>query len=210
MSMTEGTSAKVIEVNLDLTDEFSGKGGAVLKNYRPAYSNGISTLLEYEAEVVVLDVLDRYRDQLPFSIPQMLDHGRYDVGPDEDSPIAFIKMTKLNNVLSFNDADGVGSEVLARHAYEAGVVAANLHKLNISDADQEKLTRDMVEITVSRLQSHPMAEKHTMHIDQVIQLLRTAEGSKVFVHGDLHTENLCAENFGKNITGVLDFATSAI
>lgn len=206
--MTEGASAIVTET--DLSDEFSGKGGAVLKNYRPTYSDGLSTLLEYETEVAALAVLNNYRDQLPFSIPQMLNYGLYDVGPDKDSPIAFIKMTKLNSVLSFNDVEGADSKVLARHAYAAGVTAAQIHQLNISVSDKEKLTRDAVEMSERRLRSHPMAEKHIDDIEQVISLMNSAEGEKVFVHGDLHTENLCAESVGKKITGVLDFACSGM
>lgn len=206
--MTEGTSAIVTEV--DLSDKFSDKGGAVLKNYRPAYSDGLSTLPEYKAEVAVLAVLNNYRDQLSFSIPQMLNHGRYDVEPDKDSPIAFIKMTKLNNVLSFNDANDADSRILARHAYETGIVVAQLHKLNISVSDQKKLTRNVVEMSEHRLRSHPMAEKHIDDIERVISLMNSAEGEQVFVHADLHTENLCAEGVGKKITGVLDFACSGM
>ncbi len=206
--MTEGFSATV-RAEESLSPHFEGCKNIVIKEFKAPNPDNPYTLEDYQNEVSVLEVLDGHRNRLPFSIPRLVDHGIY---PDreESQPVAFIKMTELQNSLCKVNMDEVSPAQWVEYSRKLGEAAAALHQIPLTDSDRSKLTRNPFEYILNRIKRYDSNAQQKEIIQTALSLANELEGPSVFIHGDLGPRNMFGESLTSDMTGLCDFCFSGL
>jgi len=201
--INDGITGEVIKLPPSLKSLFKGVTKSVRKYYKaPSYENPFA-LEDYTNEVASLKLLSGYKNDLPFAIPQIIDHGLLLEG---DKYIAFVDMAALDNVDTDTPADQSYDPEKTRRIGQALV---HFHQLNISPKDQLKLKRDPIERLDAKLGRHLLRGVHSDRVDEARALLSELKGPKVLLHGDLHPQNTCLNTAGA-LSGALDFCYTGI
>ncbi len=206
--MTEGISA-VVTKEPDLAADFAGNHGLIIKKFKPPYEENRHTREDYLNEVRVLQILDAYRGRLPFSIPQLVDHGFYSDAEDEEA-IAFIRMSELQNPLSKTDMSDISPAKWVEYSRIIAPVSAAFHQLPLNESERQNLTRDPLEYILNRINRRTVSDQQKAAVESALSLADEFEGPFVFVHGDLGPGNLFGESLTSTFTGVCDFCFSGL
>lgn len=199
--MAEGVSAKV---------EFEKCGRIAVKQFK-AESLGYHPMLDYQNEVAVLTVLDHYREDLSFQVPKLTEYGVYNNRESDESAVAYIKMSKLENA----DVAAADDVPVARDAWKdqikyAARALANLHSLNILPEDQAILSRNPMELQEQWLREKPASADNSHIIDKLASKMSQMDGDLVLIHNDFGSHNVCMKSVGDEVTGVYDFCFSGM
>lgn len=208
--MIEGNSARIVPIDDALKSAFKSSSPSVLKEFKKESDDGAATIADFRNEVQVLKILERYKADLPFSIPRVLDSGEYPREDKDADPafVAFIKMTKLSGGLHGVHVKEQPENLHICHAVEAAKALAALHALTFTQDEKALIRCSPVTFNVEWLGRHHKTPALAARATDLAKRLQAMEGDEVFVHNDFHHKNLFAKSYGEKITGVCDFCCS--
>ena len=208
--VNEGNTAKVSEAPPHLSGNFNTRASrTVLKEFKELSGDGVSTLPDFDNEVAVLKMLEKYQGQLPFKIPRVFSAGKNE-NAAAGAPVAFIEMTRLPHSLSDADMQAATPEMKQAHAREAGIALAKLHALPLTAEDKAQIKCSPMQFNLDWLEKHGKTPEARQQVRGLTEDLKAMAGKPVFIHNDFHHKNLFARSYGGAISGVCDFCCSGL
>jgi len=208
--VNEGNTAKVSATKPGLKGDFNTRASrTVTKEFKALSDDGFSTLPDFENELAVLRLLEKYQSQLPFKVPRVFDAGKNDAA-SPGAPVAFIEMTRLPHSLSKTNVKAATPAEKQAHAAEAGKALAALHALPLTRDEKAQISCSPMQFNLDWLEKQGQTYGAAGKAQELAHALKTMAGEPVFIHNDFHQKNLFARSYGAPISGVCDFCCSGM